>query len=92
VSRNKEQAARKALALLAKDGAAGEQLVAAGRRLVFSKGFDSHDYKFSSAALEDYHHTTPPLRGRYLASSLFWLHGSGDRDNDLIKRAREALA
>ena len=31
-------------------------------------------------------------RDRYLAASLFWLHGSGDADNNLIKRARAALA
>lgn len=94
VGRGKDavQAARKALALLANKPEAGEALLAAGRRLVFSKGMDSHDYKFSSAALEDFHHTTPEWRGRFLASSLFWLHGTGDRDNDLIKRTRSALA
>jgi hypothetical protein len=85
-------AARKVLALLEADPTTGPALVAAGQRLVFSKGFDSHDYKFSSAALEDYHNVTPHWRGRQLASSLFWLHGSGDRDNDLIRRARAALA
>jgi len=89
--KNNEPAARKALALLAQQPAAGEALVTAGRRLIFSKGFDSHDYNFSAAALEDYHHATPEWRGRLLASSLFWLHGAGDRDNDLIKRTRAAL-
>ncbi len=42
--------------------------------------------------MEDYYHVTPHWRDRCLASSLFWLHGSGDKDNDLIGRARAALA
>jgi hypothetical protein len=92
-SKDKTAAARKALALLGGAGADGaEALLAAGRRLVFNKGRDAHDYKFSSAAMEDYFHVTPHWRDRYLASSLFWLHGSGDKDNDLIGRARAALA
>ena len=42
--------------------------------------------------MEDYYHVTPHWRDRCLASSLFWLHGSGDKDNDLIGRACAALA
>jgi hypothetical protein len=67
-------------------------LLAAGRRLVSNKDKDAHDYKFSSAAMEDYYNVTPHWRDRYLASSLFWLRGSGDKDNELIGRARAALA
>jgi hypothetical protein len=63
----------------------------AGRRLTFNKGRDSHDYKFSSAALEDFYHTSPTWRNRYLATSMFNLHGSQDPDNGLIKRTRAAL-
>ena len=89
VSKDKAAAARKALAFLDRNGADGaEALLAAGRRLVFNKGRDAHDYKFSSAVMEDYYHVTPHWRDRCLASSLFWLHGSGDKDNDLIGRAR----
>ena len=93
VSKDKAAAARTALAFLDRNGADGaEALLAAGRRLVFNKGRDAHDYKFSSAVMEDYYHVTPHWRDRCLASSLFWLHGSGDKDNDLIGRARAALA
>ena len=93
VSKDRTAAARKALAFLGGAGADGaEALLAAGRRLVFNKGRDAHDYKFSSAVMEDYYHVTPAWRDRCLASSLFWLHGSGDKDNDLIGRARAALA
>jgi hypothetical protein len=91
VSRDRMSAARKALGLLHADRASAEPLIAAGRRLVFNKGNDSHDYKFSSAALEDYYHATPAWRDRYLASSLFHLRGAGDRDNGLIRRARAAI-
>ena len=62
------------------------------RRLVFLKGRDSHDYKFSSAVLEDFYHVSPEWRGRFLAASVFNLKGSGAPDNDLVHRTRAALA
>jgi hypothetical protein len=91
VSRDRVTAARKLLAVVSGDRAAAQTLMAAGRRLVFNKGTDSHDYKFSSAALEDYYHATPAWRDRFLASSVFFLRGAGDADNGLIRRARAAL-
>jgi hypothetical protein len=64
-----------------------------GARLqVFFKGTNSHDYKFSSAVLEDYGHVSPSWRDRYLAASVFNLRGSGDSDNRLVERTRAALA
>ena len=54
-----------------------ETLIGAARQLVFVKGTNSHDYKFSSAVLEDYYHVSPPWRDRYLAASSFNLCGSG---------------
>jgi hypothetical protein len=92
VSKDRATAARKALVLLDARADAAADLLTVGRRLVFSKGADSHDYKFSSAVMEDCFHATPAWRNHYLAASLFWLHGSGDADNELIKRARAALA
>jgi hypothetical protein len=92
VSKDKTAAARKALALLDAQPEACRDLLTVGRRLVFAKGSDSHDYKFSSAVMEDCFHATPAWRNRFVAASLFWLHGSGDGDNELIKRARAALA
>jgi hypothetical protein len=91
VSTDKAAAARKVLALLDRKDGAPDGLMAAARRLIFLKGSDSHDYKFSSAALEDYYNATPAWRARFLASSVFWLKGSGDKDNDLVRRARAAL-
>jgi hypothetical protein len=92
VSKDRLAAARKTLAWLGDRDSDPELLMTAARRLIFNKGKDSHDYKFSSAALEDFWHATPAWRNRYLAMSMFNLHGSGDQDNDLIRRARAALA
>ncbi len=90
-SHDKMAAARKAMAYL-QAGHDPETLIHAARRLVFLKGNDAHDYKFSSAVLEDYYNASPSYRERYLASSLLLLPGSGDKDNNLVKRTRSALA
>jgi len=91
IPKDRTAAAQRTLALLQQQPAQAEVLMAAARRLVFAKGSDSHDYKFSSAALEDYYNVNPSLRPYFLASSMFHLKGAGDRDNNLIKQAREAL-
>jgi hypothetical protein len=87
---SKLRAAGKILAYL-KDNPDPKPLADAARRLIFLKGRDSHDYKFSSAVLEDYAFMAPAWRNRYLAASVFNLKGTGDRDNDLVKRTRAAL-
>jgi hypothetical protein len=92
VSKDRLAAARKTLTLVEDPAVSPDALLTAARRLVFSKGNDSHDYKFSSAALEDYYNATPAWRARYLATSMFNLRGAGDPDNHLIARARSALA
>ena len=89
-SRDRPTAASKALAYL-QAGRDPRTLIDAARRLVFLKGDDAHDYKFSSAVLEDYYSASPAWRDRYLASSLLLLPGSADRDNDLVRRTRAAL-
>jgi hypothetical protein len=90
VSSDRMTAARKILSYL-KENPQPEKLIDAARRLVFLKGRNSHDYKFSSAVLEDYYHISPTCRDRYLAASVFNLRGSTDPDNDLVKRTRAAL-
>jgi hypothetical protein len=90
-SENRQAAAAKALGYL-NQGGDPRKLIDAARVLVFLKGDDSHDYKFSSAVLEDYGHLSPGVRDRFLAASLFQLRGSGDRDNPLVQRIRAALA
>ena len=91
VSKDRVTAARKVLAVATSSPSHVEALMLAARRLVFSKGNDSHDYKFSSAALEDFHHTSSPWRARFLATTMFQLRGSGERDNSLIARVRETM-
>lgn len=89
-SRDRMLAARKALGYFQSGGPTGP-FIAAAQRLIYLKGKDSHDYKFSSAALEDYRHVSPPWRDRCLAASLFYLRGSGAPDNALVQRTRAAL-
>lgn len=83
-------AARKALAYLDGTGRA-DRLMHAARRLVFLKGDNAHDYKFSSAVLEDYAHLSPAWRNRFLAAGMFYFPGSGQKENSLVKRTRAAL-
>jgi hypothetical protein len=90
VSTDKLTAAKKILAYL-KDNPEPKPLADAARRLIFLKGRDSHDYKFSSAVLEDFAFMRPEWRNRYLAASVFNLKGSGDRDNGLVRRTRAAF-
>jgi hypothetical protein len=90
ISRDRMKAAGKTLAWLT-ENPAPKEFVDAARRLVFLKGTNAHDYKFSSAVLEDYEHVSPGWRDRYLAASVFNLRGSGDADNALVKRTRAAL-
>jgi hypothetical protein len=73
------------------NGGDAAALIQAARRLVFLKGDDAHDYKFSSAVLEDFYHLSPPVRNRFLAASVYHLHGTGQRDNPLVQRTRDAL-
>jgi len=90
VSRNKLVAAQKTLGWLQTSGHV-RPFMDAAQRLIYLKGNDSHDYKFSSAALEDYFHLSPAVRDRFLAASVFYLKGSRAPDTDLSKRIRAAL-
>lgn len=90
VSGDAPSACRKVLAYL-RDQRSPEEFITTARRLVFLKGNDSHDYKFSSAVLEDYYHTSAEWRDRYLATSVFRLNGAGEPDNKLVQRIRAAF-
>ena len=90
VSGNREVAARKALAYL-KSTKDPKPFIDEAQRLIYLKGTGSHDYKFSSAVLEDYHRISPVIRDRFLAASVYWLQGSGRKDTDLVARTRAAL-
>ena len=90
VSTDPMNAARKVRAYLGNGGSV-ENLMNAARRLIFLKGDNAHDYKFSAAVLEDYFNVSPAWRAQFLATSVFNLRGSGDRDNALVERTRAAL-
>jgi hypothetical protein len=90
IGRDNPLAARQVLGYLARN--APGALLQAANRLVFLKGNDAHDYKFSAAVFEDYDRLSPSWRERHLAASVFWLNGSSAPDNQLVRRARLALA
>jgi hypothetical protein len=73
------------------DSLPSQEFMDAARVLVFLKGDDAHDYKFSSAVCEDYYHVSPEWRDAYLATNVFKLRSSRDRDNKLVERTRAAL-
>ena len=90
ISRDRLSAARKVLTYVRANGNA-KPLIDAARLLVFAKGKDAHDYKFSAAIMEDFYHVSPEWRDKYLAASVFNLPGSQAADNSLMLRARAAL-
>lgn len=93
VRADNDRAAAGALAFLNEHGATGaQQFVRTARQLIFQKGRDSHDYKFSSAVLEDYYHLSPSLQNQFLAASVYNLRGSQDADSGLLERTRQALS
>jgi hypothetical protein len=91
LSNDKLQAARLAADYLKQNPDGGPDLIDAGRRLIFLKGTDSHDYKFSSAVMEDYSRLSPGVRDKFLAASLCWLKGSAGPDAPIVKRVRAAV-
>jgi hypothetical protein len=64
---------------------------ASARNYVFSKGNDSHDYKFSSAILEDYSNVTPAYRNLYLSGCAQLLHGDSAPDTKFFQQVRDLL-
>lgn len=90
VSGNRIQAARRSVSFLEQSTDANA-FIAAAQRLIYLKGNDSHDYKFSSAMLEDYRHLSPERRARFLAATVFWLDGNEKPDNRLVARTRAAF-
>ena len=90
ISSNRLAASRKIMTFL-RSAEDPKPLADAARRLIFLKGTNSHDYKYSSAVLEDYHFIAPQWRDRYLAASTFYWKGSGDPDNRLVQRIRSAI-
>ena len=91
IGTNRAKAAQQTLAF-ARANPQPHDFINRARTLVFLKGRDSHDYKFSSAVLEDYLHVSPGWRDRFLATSVFNLKSARDNDTPLVKRTEAALA
>ena len=91
VGHDRPAAAGLALAYLEKGGDS-QAFIETAQRLIYLKGVDSHDYKFSSAILEDCRHLSPSFRNRYLAASTAWLQGTRRADSPIVARTREALS
>ena len=66
-------------------------LMQEARRLVFQKGNDSHDYKYSSAILEDYYARSPQWRDRILAAGSVLFPASNAKDTGLADRVAAAF-
>ncbi|BBO30486.1 hypothetical protein [Lacipirellula parvula] len=87
---DRSRGAQLMLTRLSATGDANE-VINASRVLTFLKGNDAHDYKFSSAVLEDYYNVSPAWRDRYLASNAFNLNTATEPDNDLVEQTRAAF-
>jgi hypothetical protein len=87
---NRLEGARRTLSWLETNGNP-RAFIDVAQRYIYLKGTNSHDYKFSSAVLEDFTHLSPRFRNRFLAASVHWLKGSSGRDNPLVARTRAAL-
>ncbi len=90
VGRNSMEAAAQTLGYL-DAGGDPKAFVDHAQRLIYLKGRNSHDYKYSSAIIEDFRHVSPPYRNRFLAASVHWLKGSSLDDSPLVARSRAAL-
>ncbi|MBM3983034.1 MAG: hypothetical protein FJ304_22725 [Planctomycetes bacterium] len=91
LGRNKALAASTAYSVLKGNALGAKELTDEARRLIFLKGSDAHDYKFSSAVLEDASFLSGDARDRFLAASVFWFKGSDAPDSKLVQRTRAAL-
>jgi len=90
IKENKQQAASKVFHYL-ESGHSPKSFVNAARRYLFLKGSNSHDYKFTSAVLEDFYQVSPKWRNHYLAASVFNLRGSTEKTNPLVDRIKAAI-
>jgi hypothetical protein len=84
--RKDRNAASKAVFQFLQSGGKPELLMNKARELVFLKGTDSHDYKFSSAAIEDAMSISPRWRSHYLAGCSHLLHGASEKTTPLAQK------
>lgn len=91
LGRDRHKATFQLLSSLAK-GTSTTSVLDAARVLIFLKGSDPHDYKFSSAIMEDQAHLAPAWRGPFLAANLSLLRSStASEDHPISGRIRHLL-
>ena len=90
ISKDRKSAARRLAGYLGQGGDLRD-LMNTTRRLIFLKGSDHHDYKFSAAVFEDYAKISPQWRDRFLATAAFYFRGSEDKNIPLAQRIHAAL-
>jgi len=90
VGRNRIEAVGQALGWLETGGDA-VALAARARWYATLKNTGTHDIKFIEAMLENYGWLRLPWRDALLAASLMYANGSGDRDDDVVIRAKALL-
>ena len=91
ISDDKMSASREIRTFLA-NGGDPYKFIDEARRQIFLRGQNAHDYKYSSAVLEDFDFVSPAWRNDFLALSVFNLKGARDRQSNLIDRTRSALS
>jgi len=89
---DRAKAVAKALGYLERGGST-ESIFAAGRRAIFAKGRDSHDYKYAAAAWEEFRLASDPKwHAPLAAATLANLPGPNTPESQLMRRAREAAS
>lgn len=88
---NRQQASQAILRYVA-DGQDLSAMLQFAREMIFLKGTDSHDYKYSSAIFEDFRYCSSDWQAKVLAASSHLLTSSRQPDNGLKARIEEAFA
>lgn len=89
---SREKAARKTLSLLSSGPSrAEEEWERHARHLVCNKATGAHDFKFSTAALEDAAKISPAFRATYRAGAMYDLMASTLADGPVARAAKAAL-
>lgn len=84
-------AASSALAFLQDSPERAKEFIQGLRHHIARKCRNGHDYKFTSAVIEDYLQLSSSWSNQYLASSVYYLPGSDASDSRTLKRTRAAL-
>ena len=83
--------ARKALHYL-QNGGSADRFVASARRQLARNGRQSHDYKFTEAAVENYREMSPTAwRDRILSASMAYFIGSATAPSPVAQEALQLL-